>query len=72
MVKLTPVTMHGFCPKGKQKANRGWFSFSIPATFISGWQWASVMYRDISSAQGEAAVSRAVLRCSMERECPTP
>ena len=49
MVKLTPVTMHGYCPKGKQKANRGGFSFSIPATFISGWQWASALFRDINA-----------------------
>ena len=48
-VKVTPCSFHGYCPKGKQKANRGGFSFSIPATFINGWAWGSALFRDYSS-----------------------
>ena len=48
-VKVTPCSFHGYCPKGKQKANRGGFSFSIPATFVNGWAWGSALFRDYSS-----------------------
>ena len=50
-VKVTPCSFHGYCPKGKQKANRGGFSFSIPATFINGWAWGSALFRDYSSLE---------------------
>jgi hypothetical protein len=45
-VKVTPSSFHGYCTKGKQKANRGGFSFSIPATFVNGWAWGSALFRD--------------------------
>ena len=48
-VKVTPCSFHGYCPKGKQKANRGGFSFCIPATFVNGWAWGSALFRDYSS-----------------------
>ena len=48
-VKVTPCSFHGYCPKGKQKANRAGFSFCIPATFVNGWAWGSALFRDYSS-----------------------
>jgi hypothetical protein len=48
-VKVTPSSFHGFCPKGKQRANRGGFSFCIPATFVNGWAWGSALFRDYSN-----------------------
>ena len=36
------------CPKGKQRANRGGFSFCIPATFVNGWAWGAALFRDYS------------------------
>ena len=47
-VKVTPSSFHGFCPKGKQRANRGGFSFCIPATFVNGWAWGAALFRDYS------------------------
>ena len=47
-VKVTPSSFHGFCPKGKQRANRGGFSFCIPATFVNGWAWGAALFRNYS------------------------
>ena len=33
-------TMHCFCWRGKQRANRQGFHFSVPTEFSSGWPWA--------------------------------
>ena len=43
------ISFHGFCPKGKQKANRGGFSFCIWVTFVNGWAWGSALFRDYSN-----------------------
>ena len=56
-VKITPSTFHGFCPKGKQKANCGGFSFSIPANFVNGWSWGSALYRDYSALSKDKQAS---------------
>ena len=52
-VKVTPSSFHGYCPKGKQKANRGGFSFCIPATFVNGWAWGEALFRDYSNLDKE-------------------
>ena len=56
-MKITPSTFHGFCPKGKQKANCGGFSFSIPANFVNGWSWGSALYRDYSALSKDKQAS---------------
>jgi len=48
LVKVTPSSFHGFCTKGKQRANRGGFSFCIPATFVNGCAWGAALFRDYS------------------------
>lgn len=38
--RISMSTMHCFCWRGKQKANRQGFHFSVPTEFSSGWPWA--------------------------------
>ena len=56
-VNITQSTFHGYCPKGKQKVNRGGFSFCIPATFVNGWSWGLALYRDYSALSKDKQAS---------------
>ena len=38
--RISMSTMHCFCWRGKQRANRQGFHFSVPTEFSSGWPWA--------------------------------
>ena len=63
-VNITQSTFHGYCPKGKQKVNRGGFSFCIPATFVVGVSPVQGLQR---AEQGQAGKLRTVLRCGGHR-----
>ena len=56
--RLSISTMHCFCWRGKQKANRTGFYFSVPSEFGSGFQWTKPwleLYLSLGETQRQRA-----------------